>query len=151
MNYPVESCPIGEGVSQEPWFAADFQAANAGELREALIRRNQRRRHSDKFEFFRRAFDFITDNEIFGDYLEFGCHRARTFRMAINEALFHQRSDMLFYAFDSFSGMPPSPNGGPVLERWSAGNLATSKENFLSLVAHPALDPKRVKTIPGYY
>jgi hypothetical protein len=142
---------VSDGKIKEPWFTADFRVAAPPQLRDALIQRNQLRRQSDKFEFYRRAFDFITDNEIQGDYLEFGCHRARTFRMAINEALFHQLSEMRFYAFDSFCGMPPSSDGGAVLERWSEGNLATSEAEFLSLVRHPALDQSRVKTIKGYY
>lgn len=138
-------------VSQEPWFTADFRVSTPSDLRAALIERNQRRRQQDKFEFFRRAFDFVTDNEIRGDYLEFGCHRARTFRMAINEAMFHQIDEMRFYAFDSFRGMPPNPDGGAVLERWSTGNLTTSETEFRSLVAHPALLQSRIKTIAGYY
>lgn len=141
----------GDAESQEPWFTADFKLATTSELRATLIERNQRRRQNDKFEFFRRAFDFVTDNEIRGDYLEFGCHRARTFRMATNEAMCHQINEMRFYAFDSFCGMPPNPDGGAVLDRWSVGNLATSEAEFLSLVAHPALEQSRVKTIAGYY
>jgi hypothetical protein len=51
---------------------------------------NQANRQMEKHLFFVRCFDFIKDNRIVGDYHEFGCHRVRTFRMALTEARFRE-------------------------------------------------------------
>jgi O-methyltransferase len=138
-------------VNGEPWFLPDYRdCGSAAENRGRLVWRNQRRRHHDKFEFYKRAFDFITDNEITGDYLEFGCHRARTFRMAINEALHHSLMTTRFIAFDSFCGMPDDISSVP-LNRWARGNLVTSEDDFKQLVATTGIDQSRVITCPGYF
>lgn len=39
-------------------------------------------------------------------YFEFGCHSARTFSAVVRAADFLKMSDMQFYAFDSFEGLP---------------------------------------------
>ena len=76
-------------------------------------------------------FDFLNDSEITGDYLEFGVHRARTFRMALTCARLHNMTDMEFHAFDSFAGLPDF--SGAVIEKWRPESLKTSKDEFLSL------------------
>ena len=67
-------------------------------MKSSGIRSKDKRKH----EFFTKAFDFISDNKIEGNYHEFGCHRCRTFRMAMLEAKRHFLSNMRFIAYDSF-------------------------------------------------
>ena len=70
----------------------------------------QMQRQKYKYEFFQKAFDLIYDNSIKGDYFEFGVHRARTFRFAMNHAKRRNMKKINFYAFDSFQGLPDVKN-----------------------------------------
>ena len=70
----------------EPW----VELAGASELEDwgeaQRISYNQNNRQMEKYTFYVAAFDYLADSNIPGDYHEFGCHRARTFRMALTEA-----------------------------------------------------------------
>ena len=94
-HYPP--API-EGQLDEPWVVL----ADGSDLkdwgRDQEIAYNQTNRQSEKALFFRRTFDFLTDNRVHGDYHEYGCHRCRTFRMALTEARKHNLENMQFHA-----------------------------------------------------
>ena len=51
-------------------------------------------------QIFSANLRFLSGNRINGDYFEFGCHRCRTFRMALTEARRHNLREMKFLAFD---------------------------------------------------
>src|SRR5689334_5194659 len=95
-----------QGKHGEPWVdlpdGRDLQAW----ARDDEISYNQANRQTEKALFFRRTYDFLTDNRVTGDYYEFGCHRCRTFRMALTEARRHNLPSAKFFAFDSFEGLP---------------------------------------------
>lgn len=80
---------IIESLPSEPWvrLADGKELANWG--KEEEITYNQINRQAEKYLFYRRAFDYLTCNEISGDYHEYGCHRCRSFRMALTEARLH--------------------------------------------------------------
>ena len=113
----------------EPWVAL----ANGRELadwgRDEEIAYNQNNRQTEKALFYRRTFDFLTDNRVAGDYHEFGCHRCRTFRMALTEARRHDLDRHEFFAFDSFEGLP-DPTSDTSVEIWKRGALTTSEDAF---------------------
>lgn len=106
---------------------------------------NQRRRQRTKWEFYLDAFDFLTNNKIAGDYFEFGCHRARTFRMALSAARIHNCDAMKFLAFDSFKGLPTAEG------IWQAGELITTERKFLRLVYDHGVYTDKVVTYSGFY
>lgn len=139
-----------ESVFGEPW----VKLANGKELakwgRDDEIAYNQASRQNEKALFFRRAFDFVTDNRVRGDYHEYGCHRCRTFRMALTEARRHNQQDMKFFAFDSFEGLP-DPLSDTSVETWRRGALTTSEEQFMEMVREHGIYVERVKTIKGFY
>lgn len=139
-----------ERIDGEPW----VRLAGGPELvrwsKDDEIRYNQGNRQTEKLLFFRRVFDFLNDNEIRGDYHEFGCHRVRTLRMALTEARRHQLGDMKFWAFDSFAGLP-DPTSAPSSGIWKRGALATSEETLLDLVRRHGVYVDRVHTVPGFY
>jgi O-methyltransferase len=136
-------------MDEEPW----VYLANAGTLsrweKRDEIYANQRLRQTLKYEFFRLAFDFINDSEITGDYLEFGVHRARTFRMALTAARLQNMTDMEFHAFDSFSGLPDV--GVTVIEKWRPGSLKTSHDEFMKLINEHGLFLDKIYTHIGYF
>lgn len=138
------------GMIGEPWVVL----ANGEELaawgRDDEIAYNQTNRQTEKLLFFRRTFDFLTDNRVHGDYFEFGCHRCRTFRMALTEARRHNLDQMRFHAFDSFEGLP-EPTTETSVEIWKRGALATSETSFLDMVRRHGIYAQNVRTIKGFY
>jgi hypothetical protein len=144
---------LGDGVvglDTEPWVRIDDGRALAKWGKNEEIRYNQRYRQAEKYIFFRRVFDFLTENEIRGDYHEFGCHRCRTFRMVLTEARRHGLDAMTFWAFDSFQGLP-APVSKTSVGKWSRGALTTSEKEFLALVRAHGIYADKVRTVPGFY
>jgi hypothetical protein len=138
------------GKLGEPWIAIPDGRALANWGREEEVAYNQINRQSEKALFFRRTFDFVKDNRVWGDYFEFGCHRCRTFRMALTEARLHNMDDMKFWAFDSFEGLP-DPTSDTGVEIWKRGALTTSEAEFVRLVRQHGIYSDRVQTIKGFY
>ena len=149
---PASSRDFGDITAQEaePWVCL----ANSNDLahwsRDDEIRHNQQNRQREKYRFFVNVFDFLSDNRIAGDYHEYGCHRVRTFRMALSEAKRHSLSDMKFYAFDSFRGLPPVTSN-PANEIWQQGALATSLEEFWQIIRRHGIYAGNIVAIEGYY
>ncbi len=117
--------------------------------KEQAIFLNQQRRQQKKFDFFLNTFDFLNDSQIRGDYFEFGCHRARTFRMALTAAAFYKIVNINFFAFDSFEGLPPRENS--LIEQWKEGALSTSEDDFKRMVGELGLYRDSITTIKGFY
>lgn len=134
----------------EPWVHLEDGKTLANWGREDEIAYNQTNRQIHKHRFYRNAFDFLTDNRISGDYLEFGCHRARTFRMALTEARKHNLSSMKFWAFDSFEGLP-AHNEHPAIPAWVPGALKTSVEEFGALILAHGIYLENVIGVQGFY
>ena len=139
-----------EAIDDEPWvYLPDGDAlADWGKAEEIVY--NQRNRQIEKAVFFRRAFDFLVENNVAGDYLEFGCHRCRTFRMALTESRRRNLDQMRFYAFDSFEGLP-TPVLDYSVEKWTGGALSTTEAAFRSHVTKHGIALDRVETIKGFY
>lgn len=142
---PIDLAPYKLG---EPWVRLENGNDLATWSREDEIEYNQTRRQAEKHEFFASAYDYLTDNRVYGTYLEFGCHRARTFRMALTEARKHNL-DMKFWAFDSFEGLPDScPTAR---EDWVKGALTTTEEQFKDIIDAHGLYEGHVGTVKGFY
>ena len=137
-------------IEKEPWVHLD----NANDLKEWSkqdeIQWNQNNRQMEKYNFYVKAFDFISSNSVKGDYLEFGCHRVRTFRMALTEAKHQSIETMKFHAFDSFQGLPPNDGKNDVIA-WQPGQLTTSEKDFLKIVKEHGLYLNKIETYPGFY
>lgn len=150
-NTDLERPPLAiEPYLEEPWVKLGTGATLAAWKRDEEIAYNQINRQTEKDLFFRRTFDFLTDNRVVGDYFEFGCHRCRTFRMALTEARRHNLGEMRFYAFDSFAGLPDVVSDTSV-EIWRRGALATSEGEFTRMVREHGIYVDRVRTVRGYY
>jgi hypothetical protein len=141
--------PTFDAILDEPWVKLATGEELKSWTREDEIANNQANRQTEKYRFYVKTFDFLTDNRVRGDYLEFGCHRCRTFRMALTEARRHNCEAMKFFAFDSFEGLPPS--SGHAVEIWTPGALTTSVEQFMGMVTAHGIYVDRVKPIKGFY
>jgi len=138
-------------LEHEPWVhipnALDLNSWN-GEKRRQFVHSI---RQPAKYEFYMQVFDFINEMKIQGDYLEFGCHNARTFRMALTEARRYEMESMRFLAFDSFEGLPPGPDAAEANPKWHSGAFAISERAFLEIVEAHGIYVDRVQTIAGFY
>lgn len=132
--------------ASEPWVDIPTGAEMRGWTRDDQVAFNQVNRQTEKMRFFGHAFDFIAENKVAGDYYEFGCHRARTFRMALSCARRQRLDAMSFWAYDSFAGLPVT---GGVIEQWR--NLVTTEAEFVEIVRAHGIYVDRVHTIPGFY
>jgi hypothetical protein len=139
------------GKDCEPWVELPGGAELAAWSADDQVRYNQQNRQRAKLAFYVSAFDFLHDNNIIGDYLEFGCHRARTFRMALTEARRQNMNAMRFYAFDSFAGLPECDPERVWTKTWTTGALKTGEDEFRGIVAEHGLYADKVRTVPGFY
>jgi hypothetical protein len=138
-------------MTAEPWVKLESGKDLSAWAHSDEIAYNQNNRQSAKHKFFVDVFDFLKENNVEGDYLEFGCHRARTFRMALTEARKHNIEDMRFYAFDSFQGLP-EPTSKPAIGRWHTGGaLMTAEAEFNTLIEQHGLYPDKIRIRKGFY
>jgi len=152
MANAKEPPPIAgvQGKRDEPWVDLPGGRELARWGREDEIAYNQVNRQTEKALFYLRTFDFLTDNRVAGDYYEFGCHRCRTFRMALTEARRHNLVGAKFLAFDSFEGLP-EPTSDTSVEIWKRGALTTSEADFMRMVREQGHYADSVRTIKGFY
>ena len=134
----------------EPWVNLPDNSALSNWGKDQEIVYNQMNRNVQKAKFYSKTFDFLTENQIVGDYLEFGCHRCRTLRMALTEARRHNLSSMNFHAFDSFEGLPEVISDTDHA-LWRPAALATSLDDFIKIVQKHGIYPENVRTIKGFY
>jgi hypothetical protein len=105
-----------------------------------------------KREFFIYAFHLLDFNRIPGDYCEFGCNEAVTFRMAYQGL--RRTGDPLsrrMWAFDSFAGLPSPRSAADAHPRWVTGDLSTSLEEFHRLCDAGGIPREKYTCVPGFY
>jgi O-methyltransferase len=83
-----------------------------------------------------------------GYYFEFGCHGARTMRLAYDA--FHSLFDWSYVAFDSFAGLPEIGDADRH-PGWRRGALSTSEEDFVRAVVGHGMPREKLLTVPGFY
>ncbi len=146
----INSFSIPSLLEEEPWVKIPSSKDLKDWKKIDEIKFNQQNRQIEKYKMFIKTFDFLTENQIFGDYFEFGCHRCRTFRMVVSLAYMHQIENMNFYAFDSFDGLPELENSVSV-KNWKRGSLTTSESDFMRILEKHGLNYKKITPIKGFY
>jgi len=101
-------------------------------------------------ELFRRAFHYLRFNGIDGDYAEFGCHGAHTFRMAWHASQLVGYPTRL-WAFDTFAGLPEGADDRDRHPQWVQGTMATALDEFHLRCAAAGMPPDAYRTVPGLY
>jgi hypothetical protein len=101
-------------------------------------------------EFFRRAMYAIMFNGISGDYAEFGCWSAVTFRMAYWESR-QIGFNIRLWAFDSFCGLPPRQCSEDEHPMWTEGDMAMTLEEFHRKLALHGVPRSAYQAVPGFY
>ncbi len=126
-------------------------------LREKLRKKREIRFNNSKIRYNERQrliwqiFDYLKENQVDGDYHEYGCHKAVTFRMALADAHRKGIDSMRFYAFDSFEGLPEPKGIDRFHLHWKRGALTTSESHFMRLVRKQGKLVNRVETVKGFY
>lgn len=104
----------------------------------------------ERFEFMARAAGYLGAAGIKGDYHEFGCFSATTFRMMLTQARLFSLDIPKFWAFDSFQGLP-EPDEGVTLPEWSRGTMKMSEWAFRAIIEDHGLFVDRVHTVSGFF
>ncbi|MEQ8379661.1 TylF/MycF/NovP-related O-methyltransferase [Parvibaculum sp.] len=105
---------------------------------------------SHRKEFIDMAFKALSFNEIAGDYAEFGCASAQTFRCAHSAATsFGHKAH--FWAFDSFEGLPPRADARDSHPRWEPGKMRQPLPGFLALLKEHGMAEDSYSVVKGFY
>ncbi|MFF4607838.1 TylF/MycF/NovP-related O-methyltransferase [Streptomyces sp. NPDC001339] len=84
-----------------------------------------------------------------GYYFEFGCHGARTFRIAYDA--FSPLHDFTYVAFDSFEGLPDVTGVDVHGDLWYRGQMCTSEEDFRRLCKRHRIPEEKYRIVKGFY
>jgi len=152
MNKAIEAT-YTKKINSEPWVHLASGKDLENWSREDEIAYNQATWQSHKLESYVQMYHFVNANGILGDYYEFGCHRGRTFRMALTEARRHNMDGMKFLAFDSFAGLPEleNPMGVTRDRNYMPGSLCTTEEEFWNMLREHEIYVDNCRTIKGFY
>jgi O-methyltransferase len=91
------------------------------------------------------VFRKIRDTQVAGDYLEFGVYRGTSFITAYYAAKRHGMSNMRFFAFDSFAGLPNDEH------KFKKGDLACPEEVFTTMTRKAGVPTSRTIVVKGFY
>jgi len=115
-----------------------------------LVERAQAARSNHAYApMIRLAAEFIHTNRIAGDYLEFGCCRARSFAAAWKVARRFALPWHL-YVFDSFAGLP-DPRGPDAGSTFARGQFAMDLPTFEQAARALGVPRERYTAVPGFY
>ena len=104
----------------------------------------------DVRRFFRFAFWNLAFNGISGDYAEFGCWSARSFRMAY-DASRRVSYPCRMWAFDSFQGLPAPQEVADAHPRWVAGTMAISLDAFHAACQRHGIPADAYRVVAGWF
>jgi O-methyltransferase len=96
------------------------------------------------------AFEYVAHGGVPGHYLEFGVWHGATFVEAWRASQRRHLSEMRFFAFDSFRGLPRLSDvdrGGEFRE----GDLAASRDVFEDELRRASVDSSRVTVVEGFF
>src|SRR5215472_8513963 len=106
-------------------------------------------RNDSRRNIFRSIAIFCRHNgPLHGYYMEFGCHKARTMRLAWDVC--HAEHDWIYVGFDSFEGLPEIQEIDQ-MPIWQKGSCAFAEEEFLHTVLEHGIPRERLITVKGFY
>lgn len=108
------------------------------------------RENESRWRFFFDAMTYVERAGIRGDYHEYGCFSARSFRMALTAAVLNELHAMRFVGFDSFEGLP-EPDNALRVTHWKKGGMAMTEGEFMGMIRAHGLCLDRVETVKGFF
>jgi len=123
------------------------------ELRRHIPHTHEWYEDTERYDFLRKAFIALKFNGIQGDYAEFGCHGAHTFRLAYKVLSKYPYSVGPFHmwAFDSFDGLPGASCIQDRHPAWINGGMSTSLEAFNRTCRLAGIPSTAYTCVPGWY
>lgn len=116
----------------------------------SVLENDQAEAWAFKRRFFWNAFKVLDFNGIDGDYVEFGSHGGKTFRMAFDQI--KQRSHARrMWAFDSFQGLPSADGALDVHPKWQPGAMATDRASFERICQDHGIPRESYTLVEGFY
>jgi O-methyltransferase len=108
--------------------------------------------YSRKEEMLHTCLEYVSLAEIQGDYLEFGVWKGRSLISAYHlSRRFDGLSQMRFFGFDSFKGIPPLTENGFESEEFPPGTFRASIEETTRYLEEAKVDIARVSLVEGWY
>ena len=111
----------------------------------------------NRYDMLNLGFKYMYGNHLKGDYFEFGCWTARTFRMAyelsrkpyntVAGSAFHKPIHL--YAFDSFEGLKLEKKDED--PKWKKGKYTTGLKEFETILQNQGIKKTEYTTIKGFY
>ena len=99
---------------------------------------------------FYNMMKFLRINGVEGDYAEFGVYKGGTLISAYHIARFSGIKNMVFFAYDSFEGLP-QPKKSDNLFIWKKGDFNFSLENVKRNLKRSSVSLEKFKFIKGFY
>lgn len=100
--------------------------------------------------FYAEIMKYVEFNKLQGDYTEFGVYKGASFISSYNAAARLHLSQMRFFAFDSFHGLPYPANSHNA-EPFRAGAFAAPIAIFQKALKRACVNLERVVVIPGWF
>ena len=112
------------------------------------------------------AIDFVTANNIVGDYLEFGVFQGESFKHVFHYWEWRRKAyrpnsslddegvlsfEPRYYAFDSFEGLPLVEQSALPIHWRGLRAMACGSDQFLANLVAARVDLERVITVPGFF
>jgi len=99
-----------------------------------------------------RSFARVRDENLQGDYFEFGIYRGSTFARAERLARRHfQRSSMRLFGFDSFQGLPSPTGSEGATGEFLEGDFACSLPEVRANLGRRGVDWSRIHLVEGWF
>src|SRR5205085_8754125 len=99
-----------------------------------------------------RSFARVRDENLQGDYFEFGIYRGSTFARAERLARRHlQQSGMRLFGFDSFQGLPSPTGSEGATGEFLEGDFACSLPEVRANLDRRGVDWSRIHLIEGWF
>jgi O-methyltransferase len=121
-------------------------------LRRAKMRGQERYNHETHGEsvLYAELMKYVEFNRLQGDYAEFGVFKGASFISSYNAAARLHLSQMRFFAFDSFCGLPSQAQAYPP-SPFREGDFAASAAVFIRALRRACVDLERVVIISGWF
>jgi len=105
----------------------------------------------ERYRMLERAFMYTHDEQVPGQYLEFGTGRGTSLLYAYEVCRKHRFDDVRFFSFDSFQGFPEPKGVDRLFLRFKRGEVAFSRRIVERNLWLYGADRKRIELIEGWY
>jgi hypothetical protein len=104
-----------------------------------------------RLEMLQKAFQYVTNEKVPGEYFEFGVARGLTFSGAYHIARKYHAPTNEFYGFDSFEGFPELHEIDKKFIRFKTGDENWTQDTFSRTLQDAGVPKEVVRVVPGWF